>query len=89
MKSIKYTKNKFFQADNKSLAKIFSKRSLLLWALSCVLFLFQPVTQVSAQTSQFEITISIDYIEPGQEIYLSPDGETALLGTDFTRTRQT
>ena len=60
-------------------AKTFSKRSLLLWALSCILFLFQPAAQLSAQTSQFEITISIDYIEPGQEIYLSPDGETAVI----------
>ncbi|MBO4691774.1 MAG: hypothetical protein J5604_03250 [Bacteroidales bacterium] len=33
---------------------------------------------ISAQTTQFEITISIDYIDE-QEIYLSPNGETAIV----------
>ena len=42
------------------------------------LWLFMPGTTLSAQSSQFEITISIDYIDE-QEIYLSPNGETAVI----------
>ncbi|MBP5229274.1 MAG: hypothetical protein J6Z32_03915 [Bacteroidales bacterium] len=60
--------------------KIKSYNSLLIRAffLMMALWLLKPGTTLSAQTSQFEITISIDYIDE-QEIYLSPNGETAVI----------
>ena len=52
-------------------------RKTVLWLLILTGLLLTKT--LKAQTASLEIQISIDYIEPGQEINLSPDGETAVI----------